>query len=235
MIFRLKDHLASPLGVRVAPFVAFVLLTFLQGKAGTDSIFWIYVLKSAIGAVFVWFMWPLVLEMRWRFSIEAVIAGILVFVVWVGLDPFYPRLNDVLGKMGIHTGTAGDSLVWNPKERFGPDSGWAWFFIGVRLLASTLVVPPLEEVFYRSFLYRYIVRQDFTSVPIGQFHLVAFISTSIVFGLAHGEWLAGIICGLIYQWLVCWKRRLGDAMTAHAITNLLLGGWIIWKGAWHFW
>jgi len=31
------------------------------------------------------------------------------------------------------------------------------------------------------------------------------------------------------------KNRLGDAMTAHAITNFLLGAWIVWRGAWHFW
>jgi hypothetical protein len=24
-------------------------------------------------------------------------------------------------------------------------------------------------------------------------------------------------------------------MTAHAITNLLLGVWVAWKGAWNFW
>ena len=60
--------------------------------------------------------------------------------------------------------------------------------------------------------------------------------TSIAFGLVHPQqWLAGILCGFAYQGLVCWKKRLGDAMTAHAITNLLLGLWVIWKNAWNFW
>jgi CAAX prenyl protease-like protein len=59
--------------------------------------------------------------------------------------------------------------------------------------------------------------------------------TSGVFGLSHFEWLAGGVCGLAFQALVIWKKRLGDAMTAHAITNLLLGLWVVWKGAWHFW
>ena len=59
--------------------------------------------------------------------------------------------------------------------------------------------------------------------------------TSVVFGLEHREWLAGILCGFAYQGLVCWKNRLGDAITAHAITNALLGGWVVWRGAWHFW
>src|ERR1019366_7920816 len=62
-----------------------------------------------------------------------------------------------------------------------------------------------------------------------------FLVTAAVFGFAHNEWLAGILCGAAYQWLVIRKHRLGDAMTAHAITNFLLGLWIVWRGARHFW
>jgi CAAX prenyl protease-like protein len=109
------------------------------------------------------------------------------------------------------------------------------FFIGIRLIGSTLVVPALEEVFYRSFLYRWIIDPQFERVPIGLFRWGAFQFTSIIFGLEHREWLSGILCGFVYQGLVCRRKRLGDAMTAHAITNFLLGIWVLWKGAWHFW
>jgi CAAX prenyl protease-like protein len=100
----------------------------------------------------------------------------------------------------------------------------------------TFVVPPLEEVFYRSFLYRYFVRLNFLEMPLNRFHPTSFIVTSLVFGLLHYEWLPGILCGMAYQWLVLRKNRLGDAMTAHAITNFLLGVWVVWKGgaAWKF-
>jgi CAAX prenyl protease-like protein len=62
-----------------------------------------------------------------------------------------------------------------------------------------------------------------------------FVVTSLVFGLEHHEWLAGILCGFAYQGLVIWKGRLGDAVTAHGITNFLLGVWVLWRGAWQFW
>ena len=105
----------------------------------------------------------------------------------------------------------------------------------MRILGSTFVVPPIEEVFYRSFLYRYLVKNDFLSIPLGAFAWTPFLVTSAVFGFAHFQWLAGILCGLAYQGLVCWKRRLGDAMTAHAVTNFLLGLWVVYRGAWQFW
>ena len=59
--------------------------------------------------------------------------------------------------------------------------------------------------------------------------------TPTLFGFEHSQWLAGILCGFAYQGLVIWKQRLGDAVTAHAITNLLLGLWVVWRGAWQFW
>ena len=107
--------------------------------------------------------------------------------------------------------------------------------IAARILGSTFIVPPLEEVFYRSFLYRYIANQNFLSVPLDKFLPLPFFATALVFGFSHNEWLAGILCGAAFQWLVLRKNRLGDAMTAHAITNFLLGAWVVWKHAWNFW
>ena len=212
----------SPTLIRVVPFVIFLLLTFCQGKFGEASRYWVYLGKTFAGVAMIWAIRPYIAEMRWKFSWEAVVVGVAVFVMWVGIDPFYPHF----GK---------SESGWNPHQQFGADSTLAWIFIVSRLLGSTFVVPPLEEVFYRSFVYRYIIKQDIENVPIGQFNWTAFLVTSIIFGSAHHEWLAGIFCGFAYQWLVCHKKRLGDAMTAHAITNFLLGLWIIWKGDWKFW
>lgn len=207
---------------RVLPFALFLGFTLLQGHLGDASSFWIYALKSFVGAALIWLVWPLVAEMRWRLSFEAVLAGILVFALWVGLDPFYP----VLGRA---------SEGWNPHLAFGHNSLLAWTFILIRILGSTLVVPALEEVFYRSFLYRWLAKADFQQLPLGHFAWWPFLGTSVIFGLTHREWLAGILCGLIYQTLVCRHKRLGDAMTAHAITNFLLGCWVVANGAWYFW
>jgi CAAX prenyl protease-like protein len=217
----LRQQLAkSPIHARVVPFAVFVILTACQGQFGEDSRYWFYVAKTFVGAWMIWEMRSLVPEMRWAFSWEAVVVGMAVCVMWVGIDNYYPKFSK-----------AGEP--WNPHARFGPQL--AWTIILVRILGSTFVVPPLEEVFYRSFLYRYFVRIDFEQMPFARMHWLSFFVTSAIFGFTHYEWLAGILCGFAYQWLVIRKNRLGDAMTAHAITNLLLGVWVAWKGAWQFW
>lgn len=217
---------ASPIAARFLPFAIFVALTALQGHFGKDSMYWMYALKTAVGAWVIWEMRPFVPEMRWAISLEACLVGIAVFVIWVGLDPFIPK-NHLFFKP-----TASDT--WNPFAQYGAGSALAWLYVTVRTLGSALIVPPIEEVFYRSFLYRYFVRTDL-SIPLKTLHPTSFIVTALIFGLMHYEWLAGVLCGMAYQWLVVRKGRLGDAMAAHAITNFLLGVWVVWRGAWQFW
>ena len=223
----------SPLPARVAPFVIFLLLTAAQGNFGPASAYWFYFAKTLVGLWLLIEIRPLVAEMRWAFSWEAVLVGVGVFAVWVGLNGDWTTQTSLWVKLGISSPPKTPAVAWNPNDHFSP--ALAWFFVVVRILGSTLIVPPLEEVFYRSFLYRYIAKPDFMSVPLNKFLPVPFLATAAVFGFSHNEWLAGILCGAAYQWLVLRKNRLGDAMTAHAITNFLLGVWVVWKGAWNFW
>ena len=217
----------SPAHARVAPFFIFVFLTAGQAVPGTDAKYWIYLLKTLVGVWLIREMRSLVPEMRWAVSWEAVVVGVLVCVLWVGLDPYYPMI-DIFSEPA-----SGEE--WNPVARYGAGSAMAWLFIVVRIVGSSLVVPPLEEVFYRSFLYRRFNNDDFLQVPIGRFAAAAFVGCSALFGLMHAQWLPGILCGMLYLGLVIRKKRLGDAMTAHAITNLLLGLWVVRNDAWHFW
>lgn len=225
----------SPLAARVAPFVVFLLLTSLQGQFGEASRYGFYFAKTVVGAWMLWVLRDVIREMKWAFSWEAVVVGVAVFVMWVGIDPFVPGQKDLLVKLGLSKPPEGPVPQWNPFAHFGEASAIGWFFVIARILGSSLVVPPLEEVFYRSFIYRWIAKQDFELVPLSLFSWKSFLITSVVFGFAHNEWLAGILCGFAYQGLVIWKGRLGDAMTAHGITNFLLGLWVVWKGAWNFW
>jgi len=225
----------SPVTARVAPFIILVALTFFQGQFGVASAYWFYLAKTLAGLWLVLALRPLVAEMRWAFSWEAVLVGVGVFALWVGISGDWTTQNSLWVKLGFTHPPEKLIAAWNPNAQFGANSALAWLFIATRILGSTFIVPPLEEIFYRSFLYRYLARHDFLSVPLNQFFLRPFIVTALVFGISHNEWLAGILCGAAFQWLALRKNRLGDAMTAHAITNFLLGIWIVTRGAWQFW
>ena len=213
---------STPLLARVAPFIIFVVITSLQGSLGEGSRYSLYVLKTFVGAWMVWVVRPVIPEIRWTFSFEAIVVGFAVFAAWVGLDAFYPKFGDP-GK------------AWTPLKHYEAAPALGWLVVICRTVGSSVVVPPIEEAFYRSFVYRWIVSPEFTQIELRQRSVKALAITSLMFGFAHREWLPGILCGLAYQALTLRAGHLGPAISAHAVTNLLLGGWVVFKGAWQFW
>src|SRR5258707_3352450 len=129
MNFLRKKFDASPEFARAAPYIGFVMVTFLQGALGPAAPYWVYLLKTIGGAWIIWEMRPFVEEMRWRVSWEAVVVGVAVCAMWIGLDGHYPRLAEP--KAG-----------WNPGAQFGQNSAAAWWVIAVRIVGDSMVVTP---------------------------------------------------------------------------------------------
>jgi CAAX prenyl protease-like protein len=151
--------------------------------------------------------------------LSALVAGIGVFVLWINLDM-------TLAVMGTLRGY-NVNLFHDETVRV--------FMVSSRLAGAALVVPIMEELFWRSFLIRYIISPDFNRVPIGRFTWPSFLITSVLFGLEHNLFLAGILAGLAYNLLLYRTRSLFACILAHGITNLALGIYVLQTGKWYFW
>ncbi len=225
----------SPELLRAAPFVLFLLLGSLQGKLFPDSEYWMYLAKTVAAGALLWVWRRRIVEMRWRFSWTGVAVGVGISLIWLAAEGRVPSLEQLWARVRGSEVPAPAGGEWNPVAHFAGNAALGWFFVAVRIVGRSLVVPPLEEVFYRSFLYRFLVSARFEEVALAAWHPVAFVVTSAAFGLSHpGQWLAGILCGMAYQWLVLRHGRLGDAMLAHAVTNLVNSGYAVATGQWQF-
>jgi CAAX prenyl protease-like protein len=107
--------------------------------------------------------------------------------------------------------------------------------LAMRVVGAVCTVPIAEELAFRGFLARRLVAVDFERVSFRTFTWVAFIGSSIAFGLMHGRWLAGTIAGMAYALIVYRRGELGDAVAAHAITNALIAAYVLATGAWLLW
>src|SRR5262245_6562759 len=180
----MKRLASSPALARALPFLIFLGQTFCQGKFDDASRYWLYLLKTGVVGWMLWSLCPVIAEMKWTLSWEAAVVGVAVFVLWVGLDGRYPSLDELnkkylsrlLSPLGLSKGESEASPpVWNPHVQFGVNSGLAWFFVAVRIFGATLVVPPMEEVFFGSFFYGYVVIVDFQSVLLCIFFCMSFV------------------------------------------------------------
>ncbi len=177
----------------------------------------LYPVKTVIvAAILIFYFNAYRREIKFSFDWLALIAGVFVFILWVLPEGLYPQIG---------------FSEFNP---YRTGSG-AYIFITFRLIGAVLVVPLMEELFWRSFALRYVISSDFKSIPLGQFSWFSFILISLLFGFEHHRWLAGIFAGIIYAGLLYRRKNLFDPIVSHAITNLLLGIYVILTGKWSFW
>ncbi|BBA70486.1 CAAX prenyl protease-related protein [Geobacter sulfurreducens] len=149
----------------------------------------------------------------------SVATGFAVYVLWVGMDWLLPFQSPPPGF--DPTGIDNDALRMS--------------MIIFRLLGAALIIPVLEELFWRSFLLRYLIDKEFETVPIGKLTWPAFFFSTILFGLEHHYIVAGIMAGIAYTLLLRFTGSIVLCILAHAVTNLALGLHVINRQAWHFW
>jgi hypothetical protein len=148
----------------------------------------------------------------------SIATGALVFILWIHMDwPFV---------------TMGSPDVYDPRRLPGT---WFYAFVFIRLLGSSVLVPIFEELFWRSMILRYIINPDFTAVKIGTFSWPSLVISSVLFGLEHHMWLAGIMAGVLYNLLLYRTQNLAYCVYAHAVTNFALGIYVLSTGNWRFW
>lgn len=159
----------------------------------------------------------------------SVLVGIVVFIIWIAPDVlFHSWHHTILFDNPIVGHPAGNTP---PAERHDPQ------FLLFRVLISVVAVPILEELFWRGWLMRWIIDpHHFEKVPLGTFAPAAFWLTALLFASEHGSfWDVGFIAGIVYNWWMIRTRNLWDCILAHAVTNLILAGYVIGGGQWQYW
>jgi CAAX prenyl protease-like protein len=149
-------------------------------------------------------------------------VGISVLLIWIAPQVWFgasPRLKG-----------------FDPT--FFGDSGPAyWATVILRFIRLGIVVPLLEEIFWRGYLLRTFIAHPFTRIPVGTFSWKSFGIVTAGFCLVHqpADWPAAIACGVLYNLVAYRTGSLSACILAHAITNFLLGLWIMHTGQWGFW
>jgi CAAX prenyl protease-like protein len=159
------------------------------------------------------------------------LAGIFGVVLWIGLawlQTQFPALQHWIETV------QGTRAAYDPFADDGP----AWLriaFLSVRLISLAVIVPIMEEIFWRGFLARYLIADDFRSVPPGVFTRFSFIAVTLAFASVHTELLAAIVWGALVNEVYRRTSNLWACVVMHAVTNGLLGGYILLTASWQLW
>jgi uncharacterized protein len=211
----------------VVPFASFMALLALQKYAPLNPAVE-YPARALLLCAILWIFSRHVIDLRARHKVETAVLGVAVFVIWVGPDMLFPAYrqhwlfqNALLGQLSA---PAPESVLRMPVVM------WS------KIFRTAVLVPIIEELFWRAWLMRWLISPRFEKVPLGTYQFSAFAITAVLFAAEHGPyWDVGLVTGVIYNWWMVRTRSLGDCILVHAITNACLCGYVVATRRWEYW
>jgi CAAX prenyl protease-like protein len=207
----------------VLPFGIFVLLLALQSVVAIPQ--WLKFIAPLIAIVFV-SREPL--SGKVVNPLASIGLGMAVCLLWVGPELVFP---------GYHRGWLfANGLLGHPASTATAAQKSDLPFIVFRILVSTITVPLLEELFWRGWLMRWLINNDFEAVPLGAYSAQSFWIVAVLFASEHGSfWDVGLITGVIYNWWMLRTKSLWDCILMHAVTNACLAWFVLRYDQWMYW
>jgi CAAX prenyl protease-like protein len=143
--------------------------------------------------------------MRTLQNAAGIIAGVILALAWLTLVHFNVSTPEPLHLVQL----------WPTPRNY----------LIIFLITATLglVIPVVAELFWRSFLLRYFIAQNFKSIPVGTFNLFAFIMVTILTALATGNHTAYLlVSNMAFTGLTFWSKTLYCSIVAHAVANMCI-------------
>ncbi len=212
----------SPAVRYAAPFVVWMGIAQLQGFFEGRPLFWIYGLRIVMTAgVLFYSLKGCAPEIRGKLDRSSVGAGLAVLFFWL---LFSIRL-----------------IPGSQKASFDPllfESHTARILaILVRIFGAVVMVPVIEELFWRGFLMRYLISKEFLKVRLGAYSHFSFWVTALAFAFFHSvsDWPAAFLAGIFYGGYLTKTGNFSGCVLAHATTNLGLAVYILITQNWGLW
>ena len=186
-----------------------------------------YVARAVIVGVMLWIFRGHYTKIRWNHWWLGVMVGVVGIFQWVGMQSWLEH----------HFKFFQPSPDFFDPSKVFPGAGAFWSFVAVRVCGAVLVVPFMEELFWRDYLWRYVsAPNNFKLAEVGERDWKSFLVVSIAFATVHGNWgLTAIIWAMMIGLLLIKTRSLGACIIAHGVTNLLLAVYVLKYRAWSFW
>jgi CAAX prenyl protease-like protein len=232
----------------VLPLAVFLLITAIEpSSTGGEKSTWlplephhyplVYTGKIVAVIIALVLVWPVYRKFPFGITPLAILVGLVGGAAWIGLcradleEEVFPMigLGGLLGE--------GERAGYNPLEALAENPAWMYGFLAIRFVGLALLVPIIEEFFLRGFLMRFVTATDWEKVPFGTASTMAlFVGTAFpVVSHPLSEAFAVIVWFSLVTWLMLRTRNIWDCVFAHAITNLMLGIYVVSSGDWHLW
>jgi CAAX prenyl protease-like protein len=220
-----KVHPAIPY---VLPFAVFLALLAASDYLHQWFGAWEFPLRVAFLSAILWIFSRDVIDFRVTRWLATIAVGTAVFAIWVAPDVLIPGYR--------HHWLFENSLTGSLRSSIPEDLRDNLLVLVLRMVRATLIVPIVEELFWRAWLLRWLISPKFEEIPLGTYTASSMWISALLFASEHGPyWEVGLLAGLIYNFWMVKTKSLGDCILAHAVTNGVLSVFVILSGRWEYW
>ena len=189
---------------------------------------WIYPVQTLATLAVLGFWWRQY-ELKW--STGKVLFGALMGVVGIGLWLLPTQCYEWLALEEEPTGLLKWLGVMPRREGFDPGifespSAW-WAATGFRFLRAVVVVALVEELLWRGFLMRYVLKPDgnYWKIPFGTFSWKSVVIVGILVMLIHQpvDYAGALVWGSLMYIVAVKTKSLMACVVMHGVGNFLMG------------
>ena len=212
----------------VAPFGAFMAFLAVS-PAVPDGVAWLYPARVIVVAAVLLIFSRNAIDLRVKNAMGSVLLGLAVFAIWIAPDTLWPGYRSHWLFTNSITGAVQSSISDAARS--------SAVFLAFRSIGCVLLVPVIEELFWRGWLPRWIADgEDFRRAPVGVYTALSFWVGALLFASEHGPfWEVGLVAGVTYNWWMIRTRSLADCILTHAVTNGALSVYVVAAGQWQYW
>jgi uncharacterized protein len=210
-----------------SPFLAFLIFLVIDARVPLDS-FWGAPFRVILLAAICVICWPRELSLRPTRPWASIAVGALVFVLWVVPDFLFPAYRQ--------SWLFSNSIIGHLHSSLQPSALHSPWILGWRSIRAALIVPVVEELFWRAWLMRWLIHNDFHRVPLGTYAPFAFWTTALLFAAEHGSyWDVGLLTGIVYNSWMIRTKSVANCILMHGVTNAILSAYVIAAAQWQYW
>jgi CAAX prenyl protease-like protein len=182
---------------------------------------------GGMALIVVFLAWPVV-DFKVVSPVATLGIGVLVFLIWIGPDLISPNYR--------HHWLFENAVMGQPHGSLSSIAQAQPAVLFFRSVRAVVIVPIVEELFWRGWLMRWLISPRFDQVALGTWSAQSFWIVAVLFASEHGSyWDVGLAAGIVYNWWMLRTKSLGDLILAHAVTNGCLCAYVIAYGKWEYW
>lgn len=211
----------------IAPFAIFLLFLVIGPKLPLGPA-WEGALRVGVMAIVCWICWPREIEFKPALPFGSIAAGVAVFAIWIAPDALIPGYRSSI--------LFSNSLLGHMHSSLSPVALRDPWVLTWRTARAVIIVPVIEELFWRGWLMRWLINPNFQRVPLGAYSPFSFWVTAILFASEHGPyWDVGLAAGVIYNLWMIRSKSVASCILMHAVTNGVLCAYVIATAQWQYW